>query len=304
MVCENFRPGTLERWSIGPADLDPRLVTVRVSVFGQDGPNSPRGGLDRMGIAYGGLLHLTGYPDRPPVRPGINVSDYLTGVFASQAAVAALYERDARGTGTGAVIDACLYGSILRILEWTIAGYDQLGVVRGRSGNRLPDSAPLDNYETADGRAVCIAAASDANFARLCAAMDRDDLPADPRFDTIAKRAERGDEINQIVADWAHALDAAEVERRCLDHDVPVATAYSVQEIVVDEHMVARGDVVEVVDPDIGVVRQQAPYPRFVGESRPVPTGAPRLGEHNHEVYSGVGLSDHEIEGLVADGVI
>src|SRR5690606_14677307 len=115
VVCENFRPGTLERWHVGPADLDPRLVTVRISVFGQDGPWSGRPGLDRLGIGYGGLLHLTGYPDRPPVRPGVTISDYLTGVFAAQAATAALYARDARD-GAGAVVDTFLYGSVLRVL--------------------------------------------------------------------------------------------------------------------------------------------------------------------------------------------
>ncbi len=136
VVCENFRPGTLEAWNIGPAQLDPSLVWVRISAFGQDGPYSKRPGLDRLGIAYGGLLHLTGEPDRPPVRPGVTVSDYLTGVFAAEAALAALYRRDAGGTGKGAVIDASLYGSVLRILEWTIAAYDRLGTVRQREGNR------------------------------------------------------------------------------------------------------------------------------------------------------------------------
>jgi len=133
VVCENFRPGTLERWNIDPAQLDPRLVTVRISVFGQSGPKSLRPGLDRNGVAYGGLLHLTGEADRPPVRPGVTVTDYLTGVFAAQAALGLLYERDARGTGEGGVIDAYLYGSALRILEWSIAAYDRLGVVRNRS---------------------------------------------------------------------------------------------------------------------------------------------------------------------------
>ncbi len=159
VICENFRPGTLERWNIDPSRLDPRLVTVRISVFGQDGPKSLRPGLDRNGVAYGGLLHLTGEPDRPPVRPGVTVTDYLTGVFGAQAALGLLYERDARGTGLGGVIDAYLYGSALRILEWSIAAYDKLGIVRNRSGNRLEHSAPLDNYPSSDGRFVCIVAA-------------------------------------------------------------------------------------------------------------------------------------------------
>ncbi len=211
VVCENFRPGTMERWGLGPDDLPDDLVFVRISVFGQSGPYAPRPGLDRLGIAFGGLLHLTGDPDRPPVRPGVTVSDYLTGVFAAFAAVAALYGRDGGREGRGPegdVIDAPLYGSVLRILEWTLAGYDRLGIVRQREGNRLSHSAPLDNYPTADGFFVCIVAGSDANFGRLCAAMERPDLAADPRFATLAERAARGDEINGLVAEWTAALTA------------------------------------------------------------------------------------------------
>jgi crotonobetainyl-CoA:carnitine CoA-transferase CaiB-like acyl-CoA transferase len=288
VLVENFRPGTMEAWQLGPADLDARLVYVRISVFGQDGPWSKRPGLDRLGIAYGGLLHLTGYPDRPPVRPGVTVSDYLTGVFAAEAALAALYARDARGDGTGAVVDAPLYGSILRILEWTVAGHDRLGIVRGREGNRLANSAPLDNYPTADGRYVCIVAGSDANFARLCRAMGREDLIDDARFRTLEERAKNGDVINGVVADWCEQHAAADIEKACLAHDVPVGTAYDAADIAGDAHMAARGDLVVVADPVVGPMRQQAPYPRLSSTPVRPPAGAPRLGEHNDEVWTEV----------------
>jgi len=305
VVCENFRPGTMERWNVGPSDLEARVVMVRISVFGQDGPSSQRPGLDRLGIGYGGLLHLTGYPDRPPVRPGVTVSDYLTGVFAAQAALAALYRRDARGTGTGAVVDACLYGSVLRILEWTVAGYDRLGVVREREGNRLANSAPLDNYPTADGKYVCIVAGSDANFHRLCKAMDRPDLADDERFARLADRAAHGDLINGIVAEWTASRDAPDIEKRCVEHDVPVATAFTAADIANDGHMAARGDLVTVDDTVIGPVRQQAPFPRFVGEPTTTPTSAPQLGEHNREVWCDlVGLSEDELGAYVESGII
>jgi crotonobetainyl-CoA:carnitine CoA-transferase CaiB-like acyl-CoA transferase len=304
VVVENFRPGTLENWHIGPGDLDPRLVTVRISSFGQDGPYSRRPGLDRVGIGYGGLLHLTGYPDRPPVRVGVTISDYLTGIFTAHAAVAALYARDARASGTGAVIDASLYGSALRILEWTIAGYDKLGIVRSREGNRLANSAPLDNYPTADGKYVCIVAGSDANFARLCKAMDRSDLVGEPRFARLADRAANGDEINGIVADWTKSLPATEIEERCVACDVPVATAYTATEIFNDPHFEARGDLITVDDPVLGPLRQQAPVPRVVGEDVVVPSGAPRLGEHTREVFGALGVSDEELDRLAEDGVL
>lgn len=305
VVVENFRPGTLEKWHIGPGDLDPKLVVVRISSFGQDGPYSQRPGLDRVGIGYGGLLNLTGYPDRPPVRVGVTISDYLTGVFAAHAAVSALYARDARRSGGGAVIDAALYGAALRILEWTVPAYDRLGLVRTREGNRLANSAPLDNYPTADGKYVCIVAGSDANFARLCRAMDQLDLLDDPRFAKLADRAEHGDVINGIVAEWTRRLPAAAVEEACVACDVPVATAYTAADMFADAHFAHRGDLVEVDDPVAGPMRQQAPFPRVVGEEVPVPTGAPRLGEHTRDVLGGVlGLSEAELDQLADDGVV
>jgi succinyl-CoA---D-citramalate CoA-transferase len=303
VVVENFRPGTLEQWNIGPSSLPSRLITVRISMFGQDGPYSPRPGLDRVGIGYGGLLHLTGYPDRPPVRVGVTISDYLAGVFSAHAAVAALYARDARG-GSGVVIDAALYGAALRILEWTLAAYDKLGVVRNREGNRLANSAPLDNYPTADGKFVCIVAGSDANFARLCKAMDRPDLLDDARFTRLVDRAAHGDTINGIVADWTASLPARDIEARCVAHDVPVATAYTAADIFADPHITARADLVPVDDPVIGAVRQQAPFPRVVGAPPVVPAGAPELGAHTHEVLSSLGMSADEIDALRAKGVV
>ena len=305
VVCENFRPGTLEGWNIDPSRLDPKTVTVRISVFGQDGPKSLRPGLDRNGVAYGGLLHLTGEPDRPPVRPGVTVTDYLTGVFAAQAALGLLYERDARGTGQGGVIDAYLYGSALRILEWSIAAYDRLGVVRNRSGNRLEHSAPLDNYPSKDGRYVCIVAAAQNNFERLCAAMERPDLLTDERYATPKARAANNDAINQIVTDWAAALTAGEIEQRCVAHDVPVGTAYDAADLSNDEHVIARGDILSVDDPVIGAVRQQAPFPRIGGQDPETPTGAPRLGADTDDVLGSVlGLDRSELDRLRAEGII
>jgi crotonobetainyl-CoA:carnitine CoA-transferase CaiB-like acyl-CoA transferase len=216
VVVENFQPGTLESWGLGYdvlSAINPGLVLTRVSVYGQTGPYRDRPGLDRNGIALGGLMYITGYPDRPPVRPGLIVSDYLTAVFNAFAIVSALYERDrcARETGApprGQWVELSLYESILRIMEHTLAAYDRLGVVREREGNRLRNSAPLDNCETKDGKYVCIIAAGDGLFPRLARAMGREDLLADPRFATMALRAEHGDEINGIVAAWCRERTA------------------------------------------------------------------------------------------------
>ena len=304
VLVENFRPGTLEKWNIGPNSLNDRLITVRISSFGQDGPLSPRPGLDRVGIGFGGLLHLTGYPDRPPVRVGVTISDYLTGVFSAHAAVAALYGRDARG-GTGVVIDASLYGSSLRVLEWTLAAYDRLGTIRNREGNQLANSAPLDNYPTADGKYVCIVAGSDANFARLAAAMEMTELITDERFARLSDRVEHHQEINDMVAKWTTSLSADEVERRCAAKDVPVATAATAADIFANAHIAERSDLVSVNDPVLGPIRQQAPYPRVAGTTPEAPAGAPKLGQHTREVLSDLlGLSDTQLDDLSERGVV
>ncbi|HXQ44076.1 MAG TPA: CoA transferase, partial [Acidimicrobiales bacterium] len=258
-------------------------------------------------------------------RPGVTVADYLTGVFAAEAALAALYRRDAtprrraggrsssrddgaHGTGAqgaGAVIDASLYGAVLRILEWTITAYDRLGTVRSREGNRLSNSAPLDNYPTADGRFVCVVAGSDANFGRLCEAMGRPDLRTDPRFASLADRARHGDTINAVVAEWTRARTAAEVEQACVRFDVPVATAYTAVEIASDAHFASRGDLIAIDDPILGAIRQQAPYPRLVGEQGTIPSGAPTLGADNVEVWCDmVGLTRAELDGLRDRGIV
>ena len=305
VLCENFRPGTLERWNIHPEVLPRRLVTVRISGYGQDGPKSLLPGLDRNGVAYGGLLHLTGEPDRSPVRPGVTIADYLTGVFAAQAATALLYDRDIGGSGEGGVIDAYLYGSVLRIMEWTHAAYHNLGLVRNRVGNRVDHSAPINNYPSRDGRWVCITAATQANFARLCTAMDRPELIEDPKFTTASARVANRGEINQIVSDWTAQLDAADIEARCVAHDVPAATAYDAADIANDPHVIARGDLVAIDDPVVGPLNQQAPYPRFDGQPPPVPAGAPRVGQHTDEVLAELcNLSPADLEALRAEGVI
>jgi crotonobetainyl-CoA:carnitine CoA-transferase CaiB-like acyl-CoA transferase len=307
VVCENFRPGTLEAWKVGPDDCDPRLVWARISVFGQDGPYSGRPGLDRMGIAYGGLLAITGYPDRPPVRPGVTISDYLTGTFAAEAVLATLYRRDRpdTGTGIGGVVDAPLYGAVLRILEWTVAAQDRLGLTRERQGNRLANSAPLDNYATSDGRFVCVVGGSDANFRRLCRAMGQPELADDPRWRTLRDRVADADGINDLVAEWAATLTAREVEEVCVANGVPVGVAYDAAEIIADPHVVARGDLVEVDDPFAGPHLQQAPFPRLDRHRPEPPTPAPSLGQHNREIWCDLlGLDEDAFGALVASGVI
>jgi crotonobetainyl-CoA:carnitine CoA-transferase CaiB-like acyl-CoA transferase len=307
VVVENFQPGTLEEWGIGPDVLareHPDLIVTRASVYGQTGPYRDRPGLDRNGIGFGGLLYLTGYPDRPPVRPGVIISDYLTGVFNALAIMIALYHRDVH-RGGGQTVDLALYESVFRILEHTLPAYDRLGVVRGREGNRLKNSAPLDNWETADGKWLCIIAAGDGLFPRLCRAMERTDLLDDPRFRTMATRAEHGDAINAIVADWVRARTSADLQAILERHEVPFGVAYSVADIFADPHVAAREAIATVEDPVIGPVRMQGVYPRFSRTPGDVPSGAPLLGADNDAVYGDLlGLSADERAQLQRDRVI
>ena len=306
VIVENFRPGTLEEWGLDYPrlqSLNPQLILARVSVYGQTGPYRNRPGLDRIGIAFGGLLYLTGYPDRPPVRPGILVADYLTAVFNAFGIVLALLHR-ARG-GSGQWIDLALYESVFRVLEYTAAAYDRLGLVRERQGNRLPNSAPLDNWETKDGQFVCIVAAGDVLFRRLAKAMGRPDLPEDPRFATLQARVAHAEEIHAIVGEWVSRHTAEEVERILVEAEVPVSRVYSIADIFADVHYRERESLITVDDPVIGPVRMQAVYPRLSETPGRVSRGAPQLGEHNDEVYGGLlQLSAAERERLRALGVI
>jgi crotonobetainyl-CoA:carnitine CoA-transferase CaiB-like acyl-CoA transferase len=313
VVVENFQPGTLEGWGLGYdalAAVNPGIILTRVSVYGQTGPYRDRPGLDRNGIAMGGLMYITGHPDRPPVRPGLIVSDYLTGVFNAFAILAAVYERDVRARADGALprgqwVDLSLYESILRIMEHTLASYDRLGIVREREGNRLKNSAPLDNWMTKDGKYLCIIAAGDGLFPRLCRAMGREDLPALPRFATMARRAEHGDEINGIVAEWVAAHTSAELQAILERHEVPFGVAYSVADIFADPHVAARAAIETVDDPTIGPLRMQGVYPRFSRTPGRIARGAPPLGADNEAVYKGLlGLGDTELEELAREGVI
>ena len=313
VVCENFRPGTMEDWGLGPDALDPRLVFVRISAFGQDGPYAERPGLDRLGVAYGGLLHLTGEPDRPPVRPGVTVADYLTGVFAAEAALAALYRRDAaaaargRPTGRGAVIDASLYGSVLRILEWTIPAYDRLGTVRSPRREPAVELGPA--RQLPDGRRE-LRVRGGRRRRQLRPPVPGHGSPRPPRGPPLRHPGRPGPQRrhHQRAGGAVDLEPDARPRSRgvCIAHDVPVATAYSARDIALDPHFAARHDLVAVDDPVLGPLRQQAPYPRLVGESRARARAVPRAWARTTARCGATwsGLTPTELEELQAKGIV
>jgi crotonobetainyl-CoA:carnitine CoA-transferase CaiB-like acyl-CoA transferase len=294
----------MEKWHIGPADLGDHLVYVRISGFGQSGPYRDRTALNLVGLAMGGLLHLTGDADRPPVKPGPMIADQVCALFAAQAATALLFARESGRSG--GVVDCALYASVLGLLEWTIPAYDQLGYSRSRTGNSEREAAPGGVFLTNDGAYVAIIASVQENFRRFCHAADSPGLLDDPRFADPAARAANADSINLLVGEWVATLSAREVMQKCTEFGVPTSLVYTPGEIVEDPHIHERSDLVTIADPELGDVLQMGPVVRFSSHShRVVPSAAPRLGEHNEEVWRGeVGLSREEYRALQESGVI
>jgi formyl-CoA transferase len=306
-IVENFRPGTLERWNLGYerlSELNPRLVLVRISGFGQTGPNAPRASYAAVAEAVGGLRYLNGYGDRPPPRFGISLGDSLGSLFAVQGLLAAIYERDVAGSGLGQMVDVSLAEACFAMLESTVAEYDRLGVVREPSGSRLRSVAPSNLYTTRDGRWMVIAANQDSLFRRLCDAMGRPELADDPRFADHAGRSTNQEEIEEIVGAWVAKNDAQTLETLLTEHGVAFGPVQSAADIVADPQYQAREMLVRHDDQDIGPVLGPGVIPKFSrtpgairwsGRWRPGADNADVLGE----LRTREELSELEREGVI-----
>jgi len=307
VLIENFRPGTMARWGLSYDTLktaNPKLVMASVSGFGQTGPYSERPAYDRMAQAFSGILNMTGYADRPPVRPGVALADYGTAIFAAFSIMMALYHRDACG-GTGQHLDIAMYEAMFRLTDSMLTSYEQLGITRARRGNENPNASPGDHFETADGRFIAITVSSDAIFQRLCKAMQREDLCADERFALHDARAQRLTEINRIVGEWVKSLSSKEVCARLEAAQQPHCLIYGVEEIMQDPHYRARESFVTVAHPRIGPFKMQGVVPRMLGTPAPPIRPAPRLGDATKDVLvSLLGKSSEEIACLERAGVI
>jgi crotonobetainyl-CoA:carnitine CoA-transferase CaiB-like acyl-CoA transferase len=308
VLVENFRPGTMERWGLGYDELarvNRRLIMVRVSGYGQTGPYAGRPGYGTVAEAMSGVPSFTGFPDKPPTFSAFPLVDYLTGLFAAYATLLAVYERDVRGSGLGQVIDASLYESMFRIVEAQAIGFDQLGVVKQRRGNRMDEDSPRNAYRTADGEHVAISIGSQRIFARLAQAIGRPDLADDPRFASLSLRVKNGDVLDALLVEWFAGRSLAEAMQRLEAADVVAGPVYDIRRIVADPQYAAREDIVAVADPDFGAVRMPAVLPKLSRTpGRVVHPGLER-GAHNEEVYQGrLGLSAEECERLRKAGVI
>jgi formyl-CoA transferase len=306
VVIENFRPGAMEKWGLGYEVLSathPGLVMARISGYGQTGPLSTRAGYGLIGEAMGGLRHITGEPDRPPARAGISIGDSLAAMHAVMGIMMALHARDR--TGKGQVIDAALYESVLGVMENLVTEYDLTGYVRERSGSILPGIAPSNAYPCADGDMAVIGGNGDTVFARLCAAMKREDLATDPRFATHAARGERQGELDEIISAWTSTQSLESLLETLEAHGVPAGRIYRAPDMIDDPHFVAREAIVSVPHPVFSQVRMQNAFPKLSATPGKVRWPGPDLGAHTEEVLQTVaGLSAEAISGLRARGVI
>jgi formyl-CoA transferase len=285
VVVENFRPGTMEKFGLGFADLsavNPGVVLTRVSGFGQYGPYSPRAGYGSIGEAMGGLRYLIGDPDRPPSRFGVSLGDLLAGMHAALGTMMALRSRDR--TGVGQVVDVSIYESVLAMTESLVSDYAVAGVTRRRSGAILPGVAPSNVYATADGQLLLIAANQDTVFRRLAAAMGRPELADDERFATHGARGTNQTELDDLVGAWTSGLDAEKLMAILDDNGVPVGAIYRASDMLADPQFRARHSIIEVPDPALGAVPMQGVSPQLSGTPGRVRWGGAGHGEHDDEV--------------------
>lgn len=306
VLVENFRPGTLERWGLGPetlSEINPRLIMARISGFGQDGPYAQRAGFASVCEAIGGLRHISGYPDRPPVRVGLSLGDTMAGVNAFIGVLLALQHR--QRSGRGQVVDSTIYESILGLTEALVAEFDAMGHVRERNGSSLPGIAPSNAYPSADGRDVIIGANQDSVFQRLCEVMGTPDLAREPRFETHRARGENAEALDEIIAQWSRTLPADTLIERLAETGVPVGLAYTAADMLRDPHFAARESIVRVPDEKRGTLAMPNVFPRLSETPGTVRGPGPKLGADTEAVLrERLGFDQSQIAALQADGVI
>ncbi len=302
ILIENFKPGTMEKWGLGPDELhaiNPRLIIVRVSGYGQTGPYSARAGFGGIGEAMGGWRYIVGDPDRPPSRMGVSIGDSLAATYGCMGALAALHARER--TGRGQVVDSALYEAVLQVMESLVPEYMVSGHIRKRSGSILEGVSPSNVYPAKDGEYL-IGANQDAVFARLCEAMGRPELAKSERYSTHIARARNLRELDEIISDWSRNLTVAELEALMIKHSVPAGKMYRAPEMLEDPHFAARESLVDVETPKWGKIKMQNAFPRLSDTPSAIRTPAPtEIGQDNDEVYGELlGLDAAELDRLKA----
>lgn len=304
IVIENFRPGALEKWNIGWEQLsaiNPRLIMVRLSGYGQTGPDRDKPGFGVIGESMGGLRYVTGYADRPPVRLGVSIGDSIAALYGVIGAMMALQHRHA--SGRGQMVDVALYEAVFSMMESLVPEFDVLGFVRERAGNALPGIVPSNTYPTQDGKFVIIGANNDAIFKRLMNAMGRSDLADDVQLATNAGRVPRTAEIDAAIGAWTAAHDLDVVLKALDGVDVPAAKVYDVADIVSDAQYLARDMIEQHRLPDGKPVKLPGIVPKLSDTPGATQWIGPKLGEHTGEILRGLGYDTAAQQALKARGV-
>ena len=312
-VVENFKPGQLAKWGLGPDDIkaaNEKAILVQISGYGQSGPYHKRAAFGVIGEAIGGIRHLTGYPsevsDLPPVRAGVSFGDSVAGLYGVIGLLAALFERQAGNGRPGRKVDVALTESVLSLLEGCVPEYGYFGKVRQPQGSTIRTTAPSNAYPTSDGRWFLIGANSDALFKRLCAAMERPDLAADPRFSDNPSRVGNADSLDAEIAGWTVRLSLEELEALIAKADIPSSRIYDVADIVADEQYQAREMIRPFDDPRLGEVLHPGVVPRMDGgPAGGIRWAGPSVGAHTDDVLRDLlGMDPAEIDRLKKEGVI
>ena len=307
VIVENFRPGTLDRWGLSvPSllELNPRLVVLSISAYGQTGPNSPRPGFGTLAEAISGYAHITGQPDGPPTLPSFGLADSITGLCGAYAAMVALHERDTV-SGLGQHIDLAIYEPLMMMLGHIFVEYDQLGVVAERLGSRLPFASPRNVFITADKRWVAISSSGQRIFERSCRAIGQPELVTDERFADNRARTAHSAEIDAIFQEWIETRTRSEVLAAFAEAEAAAAPVYDVRDAFDDLHFEARGNLAPVSDPDLGEIRMQNVTPKLSRTPGSIRHAGPRLGQHTELILRDwLGIKQEELAVLEANGVI
>ena len=301
VVCENFRPGTLEKWGVGWETLsarNPGLIMLRISGYGQTGPYKDRPGFARVAHAVGGLSNLAGMPGETPVTPGsTSLADYMSGLYGAVGVLLALRHRDR--TGRGQYIDIGLYESVFRMLDEMAPVYGRTGKVRGREGAGTANACPHGHFQTRDDRWVAIACTTDKMFGRLAEAMGQPELASAGRYGQQARRLANRDEVDRLASRWVGSMSLAEVMEICLAHEVPCGPLNTIADIFADPHFKARGNLVTIDDPEVGEVVVPSVIPRLSATPGRIAHLGPALGDANEDVLGNLlGLSGEEMARL------
>ncbi|WP_407291279.1 CaiB/BaiF CoA transferase family protein [Stutzerimonas zhaodongensis] len=304
VVVENFRPGTLEDWGLGWGELsklNPRLIMLRISGYGQTGPYRDLPGFGVIGEAMGGLRYLSGYPGQPPVRVGVSIGDSLSSLYGVIGVLLAMQERNR--SGKGQEIDVALYESVFGMMESLVPEYDAFGYIREPAGSALPGITPSNSYPCNDGTYVLIAGNGDSIYKRLMTLIGRDDLAGDPRFAHNDGRAQHAELIDTAISEWTVQRSRNEVIEALREARVPAGYPYTAADIVKDPHYLAR-QMIEQVQTFAGPLKVPGVLPKLSRTPGRIGNGGPALGEHSEDILAGLGLSDEQIRGLRERGIV